>query len=70
MNQTATIIHRHVNNYVSVDGCLVHGIGIGVCRVCLKNSKTGDLQAGARHIAGYDVHGYYVSEGFPRMSRP
>lgn len=28
-----TIVRRHVNPHVSVDGCLTHGIGIGMCRI-------------------------------------
>ena len=57
---------KHIDRLVSTDSCHLHGIGIGKCRVCLKNSQTGDSQRKAKHIAGYDVHGYYVSEGFPR----
>jgi hypothetical protein len=59
--------YSHIDRYVSQDSCKIHGIGIGVCRICLKSSQTGDMQAHAKHIAGYDAHGYHVAHGFPRM---
>lgn len=60
---------KHGNRYISWDSCLLHGIGFGPCRTCAKNSRTGDAQAKAKHIAGYDVRGYHVCEGQPHKVR-